>query len=277
LARSEHRARRDEIGEGVEQTVYLVPEQYKGMENYNFDYFTSVREGRYDLHSDLYNQEDKASSMDIKFIYTKSGQEIFSFNPDVMPNHHNMIVDPIIQVMTEANALVPDVFYTSSGDLTLFIKLIDNDQEETYGQLLSELVAYELDDNFPYLVQPNEIILEEINDLQQEAAIIGYILLFSSVLLIMILAQNVYLQFERNRFEYFLKKTFGHTFFMKYKKIVLLLLLTNLLEFIVCFEFIGPDIFNIFVVKMLVETCLVIGLTIYHEGKNVTKVLKEGV
>ncbi|MED4165004.1 DUF1430 domain-containing protein, partial [Halalkalibacterium halodurans] len=266
-----------DINEENEHAVFLVPEQYKKKEDFNLDYFTSVREDRYKLHRDFYNQTDKAKSKKIDFIYMKSGQKIFSMNPDVMPNNNNNIVDPIIQVMTEGNALVPDIHYTSSSNQTLFIKLINNDSELTYKQLLPKLQEYKLDDNFPYLVQSNEVILSEINDLNSEAKTIGYILLFMFLILIMLLFQNIYLQFERNKFEFFLKKTFGHTFVGKYKKVLLLLLLTNLLEFIGGMFLIDSSFFIIFIVKVLIELGLVILLIIYFERKNTVQVLKEGV
>ncbi|WP_207289832.1 DUF1430 domain-containing protein, partial [Senegalia massiliensis] len=266
-----------EISEGTEHTVFLVPEQYKEKEDINLNYFTSVRENKYELHSNLYNQDDKAKSVEIDFVYTKAGQEIFSMNSDVMPNNNNMIVDPIILVMTEANRLVPDTHYISSNNQALFIKLINNDPELTYNQLLSKLKEYKLDDNFPYFVQSNEVILKEINDLRQESTTVSYILIFMSVLLIMLLFQNIYLQFERNKFEFFLKKTFGNTFIEKYKKVLLLLLLTNLLEFIGAFIVIDSGFFIIFIGKILIEIFLVVLLIIYFERKNVIQILKEGV
>ncbi|MED4850462.1 DUF1430 domain-containing protein [Caldifermentibacillus hisashii] len=266
-----------EINEENEHTVFLVPEQYKEKEDFNLEYFTSVREDRYKLHRDFYNQTDKAKSTKIDFIYMKSGQEVFSMNPDVMQNNNNNIVDPIIQVMTEGNALVPDIHYTSSSNQTLFIKLINNDSELTYKQLLPKLQEQKLNDNFPYLVQSNEVILSEINDLKLEAKTIGYFLIFMFLILIILLLQNIYLQFERNKFEFFLKKAFGHTFVGKYKKVLLLLLLTDLLEFIGGIFLIDSSFFIIFIIKVLIELGLVILLIIYFERKNTVQVLKEGV
>ncbi len=265
------------INEENEHTVILVPEQYKKKEDFNLDYFTSVREEMYKLHRDFYHQADKAKSTKIDFIYMKSGQKIFSMNPDVMPNNNNNIVDPIIQVMTEGNALVPDIHYTSSGNQTLFIKLINSDSERTYKQLLPKLQEFKLDDNLPYLVKSNEVILSEINDLHSEAKTIGYILLFMFLILTILLLQNIYLQFERNKFEFFLKKAFGHTFVEKYKKVLLLLLLTDILEFIGGIFLIDSNFFNIFIVKVLIELGLVILIIIYFERKNTVQVLKEGV
>lgn len=136
---------------------------------------------------------------------------------------------------------------------------------------------WETVDNFPYLVQSNEVILSEINDLKLEAKTIGYFLIFMFLILIILLLQNIYLQFEWNKFEFFLKKAFGHTFVGKYKKVLLLLLLTDLLEFIGGIFLIDSSFFIIFIIKVLIELGLVILLIIYFERKNTVQVLKEGV
>lgn len=266
-----------DISEDTPYAIYLVPEQYKDMEEYNYEYFSYGREQFHKLHTDLYNQEAKPESTEIVFIYTKSGQNVFSFNSNVLPENNNLIPDPIIFVMTEANSLVPDRFYNSTGNQTLFIKLIDNDTELTYSTLLDTLKEYGLDDNFPYLIRPNEIILQEINNLQIHATVTKYALLGLSVLLLATIVQSIYLLFQRNRFEYFLKKAFGHTFLQKYKNIFLLLLLTNIIECIACFLFISTGFYYIILGKLIVEFLLANGLIIYFERRNVSNILKEGV
>lgn len=266
-----------EIDEKTEHSIYLVPEQYQEKEDFNLDFFSEARRDSYELHHDFYGRSDKSNSKEIKFIYTKENQEIFSMNPDVMPNHDNMIIDPIVQVVTEENAMVPDIHYTSTSNQTLFIELTKSDTELTYSKLLSKLQEYELDDNFPYLVQTNEVILEEINDLNNEVKAISYILLFMFGLFIMLLFQNIYLQFERNKYEFFLKKSLGKTFTEKYKKILYLLLLTNLIEYIAMLLLIDNQFFALFIGKLLIEVVLISLLIIYFERKNTIQILKEGV
>ncbi|GAA0303096.1 bacteriocin-associated integral membrane protein [Gracilibacillus halotolerans] len=266
------------ISENVEHTVLLVPEQYKDKEDTNVHYFTSMREDFYTLHNELYNRTDKAKSIEIEIIYTKEDQEIFSMNPNVMPDNNNMIVDPIVQVITEANALVPDTHYTSSSNQTFFIQLIEQDTESTYNKMLPVLQEYGLDDNFPYLIQTNEVILSEINDLKQEATTTSYILLLLFILIVLLLFQNIYLQFERNKYEFFLRKIYGNPFLSKYKKVFILLVTTLLLEFIGGVILIEIRYFlTLFIAKMLIETCLMILLIRYFERKNTIQVLKEGV
>lgn len=265
-----------EISEDVEETVYLIPEQYREKEELNDDYFSSAREGFYKLHQELYEQNDKQKSTEVIFVYMKPGQEVFSLNTNVMPNHYNIIIDPIIQVMTESNALVPDTFYTSTSNQTLFIKLIETDPELTYEKLLPILREYGLDDNFPHLIRINDLILNEINVLKQEVYLTITILLALTVLLMITLIQYVYLLFQRHLYEFFVRKTFGQSFLNKYHKLLILSLLLNIIEYIICLSIIQTDFYHIFILKIVIEFGIMIAMINYFEKQNVVNILKEG-
>lgn len=264
------------IDEETDYTVYLVPEQYKYLEKYNYDDFIKARQQFYDLHSNFYHLTDKQNSKKIVFIYTKSNQEIFSINSDVFPDNENRIPDPIIQVMTEGNCLVPDTFYSSTSNQTIFIKLINTDTEITYSKLLPVLKEYGLDDNFPYLVRSNDLILKEIATLQEEANVSRFILGCLSVILLFTIIQSIYLLFQKNRYEYFLKKTLGHSYIQKYKNIFVLLLIINLIEIIVCFLLLR-DFGTIFLLKTTIEIILANLIVLYFERYSTLQILKEGL
>lgn len=264
-----------DISEDTPYAVYLIPEQYKDKEDYNYKYFSRGREQYHELHTNLYNQEPKPKSTEVVFIYTKSGQNIFSFNSNILMENDNLIPDPIIYVMTEANSLIPDRHYTATSNQTLFIKLIDNNTDLTYSALLDTLKEYSLDDNFPYLIRPNDIILQEINNLRTQATVTKYILLNLSVLLFITIIQSIYLLFQRNKFEYFLKKAFGHNFMKRYKNIFFILLIINVSECIVCSLFIPTSFYYIILIKLIAELLLANGLIVYFERCNMSDILKK--
>ncbi|MCZ0704573.1 bacteriocin-associated integral membrane protein [Natronobacillus azotifigens] len=265
-----------EINESMEETVFLVPEQYRDKEEQNKDYFGSARERFHRLHQELYQQNNKHKSKEVTFIYTKTGQEVFSLNTNVMPNHYNIIVDPIIQVITESNALVPDTFYTSTSNQTLFIRLIETDTEKTYEKLLPILQEYSLDDNFPYLIRINDLILSEINTLKEEIYVTITILLSLILLLVITLIQYIYLIFQRHRYEFFVKKTFGQSFLNKYHKILLVSIFINIIEFIICLSIIETAFYHIFLIKIVIEFAIIITMINYFEKQNTVNMLKEG-
>lgn len=258
-------------------TVYLMPEKYKENEQEFKEYFERERKDFHNIHTDYYGQTARPAIENIEFIYTKSNQEVFSFNTKVFPENNNVILDPIIQVMTEGNILVPDTFYTSTSNQTLFIPLENMDTKLTYSHIEDELKDNFLNDNFPYIVKINDVILENINTIETEIVVIKTMLIIIILLLFITLVQFIYLLFQKNRFELFLKKSFGYSFMQKYRVLYSILGFTNILELLICILFSMESIIFIFLYKILLELVLISGLIIYFEEFNVIKVLKEGI
>ena len=266
-----------EISDSEENSIFLVPEKYKSMEKELLEYFSDVRTGAYKLHTEEYNQTGNKNTAKVKIIYTKNNQDVFSFNIDVFAENGNNITDPIIMVMTKANTLVPDVNYQSSSNMTLFIPLVNMDAKVTYSNIENKLNEYNLDDNFPYLVKTNDYILKSISEIESELTVLETILSIVTIMLVIVITQFIYLLFQKNKFEMFLKKSLGYSYLQKYGKIYSILILFNFMEFIVSFIFGVQFIVLIFVLKLLFETLLATALIIYFEKKNVVTVLKEGV
>lgn len=258
-------------------TIYLIPEKYKENEQEFKEYFQKERKDFHNIHTDYYGQMAKPDIEKIDFIYTKSNQKVFSFNTEVFPENNNVIIDPIIQVMTEGNILVPDTFYTSTSKQTLFIPLKNMDTKLTYSHIENELKKNFLNDNFPHIVKINDVILENINNIEKEIIIIRTMLVIIIVILFVTLVQFIYLLFQKNKFELFLKKSFGYSFMQKYKVMYSILGFTNIIELIICMMFSIESIIFLFLYKIILEVVLISGLIIYFEEFNVIKVLKEGI
>jgi len=280
------------ITEDTEHSVYLVPEHYRETEAWLHGYMAEVRERFHDnLHVGHYGAEAREGSKEVVFIYTKEGQKIFSFNPRVFPDDGNLIPDPIIQVVTEANALVPDIYYAASNTPTLFIGLLEKDTALTYQAILPKLEEHGLDDNWHYMVMPDEIILEEIADLQMGAKISVIYIAGFAMLLSIFAFQGIYLLFQRNRLEFFLKKTFGHTFLQKHGQIFFVAFSVGFTEWLICMTgaFLFPHarylllrpqidyLHQVFAIKLAVEFIFVAVLVRCFEKKNVSRMLKEGL
>ena len=161
--------------------------------------------------------------------------------------------------------------------MTLFIPLVNMDAKVTYSNIENKLNEYNLDDNFPYLVKTNDYILKSISEIESELTVLETILSIVTIMLVIVITQFIYLLFQKNKFEMFLKKSLGYSYLQKYGKIYSILILFNFMEFIVSFIFGVQFIVLIFVLKLLFETLLATALIIYFEKKNVVTVLKEGV
>lgn len=266
-----------EISNSEEKSVFLVPQKYKDNESQILEYFLDFRKSFYELHIEHYKQSEKPNATDIKIIYTKNNQDVFSFNIDVFPDSGNKITDPVIMVMTEANVLVPDVNYQSSSNINLFIPLKNNNVNLTYSDIREKLRQYNLDDNFPYLVKIQDFILESISQIESELSFLKVMLCIIFLLLVIILVQYVYLLFQKDKFELFLKKSLGYNYFQKYNSTYVVLAITNIIEFLICFLLTNYRFIWILVFKIVVELLISSILIIYFEKRNVIQILKEGI
>lgn len=265
------------IDDTEEESVFLVPEQYKNNESMIREISSEFRKSFLELHTELYGLPNKPNATKIKIIYTQNNQEIFSFNTEVFPEKNNTITDPIIMVMTQENTLGPDVSYLSRSNARLFVPLKEMDAKQTYDFMLEQLQKYSLDDNFPYFVRLDDYILQNISEVEEEMVMLETMLGIVAVLFFISLAQFIYLLFQKDKLEMFLKKSLGFSFFEKYSNIYGVLLLTNSLEFVVCFGLSVEKLLWIFLFKILIEMVVTSLLVVYFERKNIMQVLKEGV
>lgn len=264
------------ISEDVAETVYLVPAQYRELEDYNKSYFQEERRAWHDdVHVGYYGQPEKPISKEIQIIYTKPDQFIFSINANVFPAQNNQIQDPIIQVMTEGNILVPDISYTSTGRHTLFIPLEDSDTQRTYQNLLPNLKKYKLDDNFLYLIKPYEAIMQKIAKLKTGYHLIEAIILAILFLICIILIQTIYIYFQRSKKEIVISKLFGYSYLQKYKRLFLSVGASNLLELLCC-VFIPVNFLSILFLKLLIEWAVIVLSVAQNEKKSMVELLSKG-
>ncbi|WP_193373878.1 hypothetical protein [Brevibacillus sp. CF112] len=105
------------ISEDTSDFILLVPEKYRNKEKEILDYFTKVRKNLVEVDENRFQVEvpDRVRNQRLSIIWTANNQKIFSFNPEVFPLENNMIVDPIIRVVTEKNSLVADKANMMSG------------------------------------------------------------------------------------------------------------------------------------------------------------------
>lgn len=105
------------ISEDTSDWIVLVPEKYRSHEKEILNYITKSRKSRAEGDENLFHVEvpDRVRNQALKIIWIANGQKIFSFNPEVFRTENNMIVDPIIQVVTEKNSLVADLANMMSG------------------------------------------------------------------------------------------------------------------------------------------------------------------
>lgn len=235
------------VSESETSYVVLAPEKYKGKKKKIIEDIRDIREGNYLYEEDFIKSKlskEDFMKQELKIIWIKNDQEVFSFNPEVWKKNNNMIKDPIIEVITENNSLVTDRdgIWGSGGDTPLKVKLINNDTIETYNDLLPILKEAKLDDNLPSVLNINELMLAKVKESKELVlhTLAKSIILFICFLIIAV--QNTTILFNKYKQRFIVKRSFGVDIFNSYKEIfniyiisyiaqVLLLFITNGIDF----------------------------------------------
>lgn len=238
-----------QVSEDNSDWILLVPEKYHDREEEILSFFKKDRTGGKNsegvYQEGVYQHEerckrvvpDRVRNQQLKIIWLANEQQIFSFNPNVFPQENNMIIDPIIRVVTEQNSVVTDRSSILGGGATdpLKMKLIDRDTLKTYQTLVPELKELRLDDNLKYLVTVDQFILQEIYHLQE--AMNQFLLISLGLLagLLFLVVQNLVIFFNKHQYRFIVRRLFGAGFFKTYKEYFWLFSAAWVLQILICF------------------------------------------
>jgi putative ABC transport system permease protein len=271
------------VPEETTDWVLLVPAKYRDREEEILSYFQESRKRLVEIDRDYYQKAvpDAVLNQNIDIIWLKNEQQIFSFNPKVFPAEHHVIVDPILEVMTEKNSLLADrdtVLGRGPGD-PLKIKLIQRDPLLTYQTLEPELKRLQVDDNLKHLITVDEYILQEIY--QHESSIKENVLAMLGLAagLVLLVVQNLLLFFHQNQKLLIVRRLFGTGFFKTYQGYALLFILTWLVQFgasVIANRGMDPKLMITAAILFVVEGVLSVIALMMVEQKNKVRVLKGG-
>ncbi|MBV7320125.1 MULTISPECIES: bacteriocin-associated integral membrane family protein [Bacillus] len=272
------------INEREKRLILLVPETYKQQREKIIKFFKEDRNesaAAYDeeflgRHVPKYLKEPE-----IHIIWTASGQKIFSFNPEVFKAEDNLIIDPIIQVVTENNSLVGDrntILGNGSRD-PLKIKLNDRDSKKTMNILEPYLKKYHLDDNLKYLVSLNQYALDEIKKLHSEISSFLALAAVLAIALVLLIVQNSVIYFNKKQQKFVVYRLFGIGFFRTFKDYMTLFFILWLIQFISCIVVKRGITLNLLICilfLLILESVTSIIALIIIERRNKIKVMKGG-
>lgn len=270
------------ISKDTENWVLLVPEKYQNREKEIRHFFEGEREARIKYTEDFLQIEvpNDIGDQQIDIIWLADNQEIFSFNPEVFKYQNNIIIDPIIEVLTEKNDFIKDIAILGNGGKdALKVKLINRDVALTYKTLEPELKRLKLDDNLKYLITIDQYILQEIYDLQKNLQVLLLISFGLIVGLIILVTQNLIVFFNKNQHKYVVNRLFGIGFFRTYKDYMLLFSLTWVVQLVICVIVNrGSEIRLLGVAALLIVIELIASIIalIIIERRNKLKVIKGG-
>lgn len=265
------------VEQSEEKTIFLVPEKYRDQEN---ELTTVLKIDRTNFHDDLhvglYCYDERPQSKEIEIIFVADQQEYFSINPDVGINNNNMITDAIVLVLTDGNCLVPDINLFGSNP-SLYIPLGDRSTSDKQMELLDELKELSLEDNFPYFVQSNTLVLQQIDELRSQTYALFAVLSIVIAMMLLNIIQAIVTLFRLNEYRCFTLMSLGRPKVETLRNILIPIAFAQVA--IVGLSLIlngGKNWISLIIVQIL-EICFAIAIVLLSERKNILNVLKKGV
>lgn len=271
------------VEESIQNQLLLVPSKYKEKEQEILNFFNQAHFDNVVYEEDTLRVKvpEYLSKPNYKIIWMKDQQKIFSFNPEVFPTEENLILDPIIQVITENNSLSADKHVILGGGAKdpLKVKLINQDPSLTLEQLKSSLQELQLDDNLKYLITIDHLIFKELSDLKQERLLNMLVLISLISGIIFILVQNTILMYYNYQKLFTVHSLFGTSFFKTYQNILYTFFGTWLVQFIILLliDSKSTKLTLIILMLLLIEFMLTITTITILEQRNKVRILKGGI
>lgn len=271
------------VSEDTSNWVLLVPVKYQDRKSQIIDFFEKIKKSYVDAEQKVLRREvpDSMLRAPIEIIWLANDQKVFSFNPDVFPAENHMILDPIIEVVTEKNSLAiyRDSILGGGSTDPLKIKLIDRDTAITYKSLEPELRKLRLDDNLKQLVTVDQFMLEQLYLLEKQMNQLWLIGLGMASGLLFLITQNVVVFFHKNQQKIVVRRLFGADFYRTYKEYIYLFITTWFFQLLGCFIVIGTVDSRMLAVSGIV-VCIEIAASVIAlwivEKRHKVKVLKGG-
>ena len=266
------------ISEEETDRILLVPEAYKNDEEKILSYFDNNKKLKFDFEKIEFSGKirKQVEIQNIKIIWTKDNQKIFSFNPMVNKNNKNIIDDPIIEVVTENNSVYSELFGILGGGTTdpLKVKLIENSPKITYEKLRPYLIQLNLEDNLKYLVASNEEELWNIYNIDEKMNLLYILLFIVIVCFIVVMVQNLIITFAKYKKKIVVRRLFGTSYIKSYKEHILIFFVNWIIQLMFTMKYIGTEFIFIIIVFIIAEAiCSIIGIKII-EKKNKLNVIK---
>jgi len=212
------------VPETTTDWVVLAPVTYKDRQAQLERYFHGLRRAAIRPEKVMFGRDAPASiaHQKVTVIWTQPGQNIFSFDPKVNPDHGNTVADPIVEVLTTANSLGVDRanMITGGANTAMKVRLSPGGTVATLAALQPSLARLRLADNLRDLVTMNDYAAQRIRSLQDQirGITIAAVAIYTGLLLLT--AQNLAIIFERYSRKIIVRRLFGFGFARRYREIL---------------------------------------------------------
>ena len=216
------------IDENETEYILLVPESYRQYEEKIIKYHESQKKSRayssehtqkeslYPHELASYREPSILPGQDIKIIWTKSNQQLFSYKLDINPQENNVVKDPIIRVVTESNGDLFDYNIIFDSGEPLKIKFDDSKDGPDYIQ--SVLANYYDPNYFQFPVTKLFTMVEDqIHEFKLKVLYNSAIIAVLFGIIFTVILQNVLNYFKQHRVRLAIQKFHGYRKIDKYR------------------------------------------------------------
>lgn len=211
------------ISEEDTNLVLLVPDKYKKDEKGIIELWEKIKSGYL---------EDFIRHQNIKIIYTKSNQEIFSYQAAVNIDNGNMVKDPIVRVITEKNG-VPFDYHITIGFTGYPIKIKVDPSFDAEKYIYNKLKEVGLEKYVDKIAPANDGVAFESKSVYELIIFIAGGIIMLMIAMIIVITQNIYCFFEQYKKQLAIRQFHGYRAIDKYKECYILIGITSLGAFII--------------------------------------------
>lgn len=271
------------IDENETEYILLVPESYHQYEKELLEYHEFQKNSR--AKSSKHTQKDNPDphelisykepsilpDQNIKIIWTKTNQKMFSYKLDVNPQENNVVKDPIIRVITESNGDLFDFTKVFDGNEPIKIKFDDSEDGSDY---IKSVLANYYDPNYFRFPVTNlfTMVEDQIHEFKLKILYNSAIIAVLFGIIFMIILQNVLNYFKQHRVELAIQKFHGFRKIDKYGGYFIAIIIHWLLVLLISIP-ITRNVFSVLVVSILLITEYIISFLALNRIERV-KVLQ---
>lgn len=249
------------IDENETEYILLVPEVYKKHITEIINYHESQKNSR-GVHSDhtqeeitdphelpAYKEPSIVTDQKIKIIWIQTDQKMFSYKLDIKPEQNNVVIDPIIRVITESNGDLFDyTHFLMTSSMPVKIKF--DGTQKGIEQIKSVLANYYDPNSFLFSVTNlYTMVDDQIHEFRMKIFYSSAIIVVVFAILFLIILQNILNYFNQHRLRLAIQKFHGYKTVDKYRGYFILISLHWLIVLFI-FMLILRSAFSVLVVSI---------------------------
>lgn len=269
----------------TKERVILIPESKKDEQKqieeiYKAAYIDEIKAAKRKQGIDT----NKKENVEIRsIIYKENKNGYFAFNSR-MEESDFKVYEPVFEVLTKDNMTLLEKAncYIQGIDSPLKINLQGTTSKAFNSKIEPLLNKYNLEDNHLKYMTIGEVFATQINSLKNMCRQYAIALCIVLVIMVIITVHLTKLMIDAKKQRYCIQKLYGYTFIDRYKGIILLNIIINMLIAIIALA-LGPQLIEmettllsieIIISLLIVDLLITIILIRYFENKGIIQIVK---